>query len=350
MTDRQKVLWVNSIGMRRPQPTIRDFKRVLEKASSFLHTKKNNIRDPIDNHSNISVCSMKIIPWPGNSRVRQINKILLGKQLRSKKKELNLSHPILWTSLPTAVVALGELEEYAVVYYCGDDFGSLAGVDHGPVLSMEKELASKADLIIAASENLTKRFPADKTVHIPHGVDFELFSSPQGRPNDLPDGPVAGFYGSIAEWVDLESIAIAADELPHWNFVLIGNVECAATTLQNKSNIFLLGPRPHHLLPAYLQHFDVSLLPFRDNDQIRACNPLKLREYLAAGNPIVSTRFPALQPYEKLLTTIPSGDQLAAGIREADADTFRNTQRQQAVQPESWTARSHRITQLINEL
>ena len=34
-------------------------------------------------------------------------------------------------SLPSAVDAIGSLEESAVVYYCGDDFGALAGVVPG---------------------------------------------------------------------------------------------------------------------------------------------------------------------------------------------------------------------------
>jgi hypothetical protein len=43
------------------------------------------------------------------------------------------------------------------------------------------------------------------------------------------------------------------------------------------------------------------MLPFVDNKQIRMCNPLKLREYIASGTPIVTTDFNALNGYRKYL-------------------------------------------------
>ncbi|MCV6005488.1 hypothetical protein OFO99_39220, partial [Escherichia coli] len=78
---------------------------------------------------------------------------------------------ILWLSLPTAVDAIGTVGERAVVYYCGDDFASLVGVDHGPVSRLEAELAARADLILAASPALRAKFPPGKTALVPHGVD-----------------------------------------------------------------------------------------------------------------------------------------------------------------------------------
>jgi glycosyltransferase involved in cell wall biosynthesis len=258
---------------------------------------------------------------------------------------------VLWTSLPTAAPLLGALGERGVVYYCGDDFGALAGVDHAPVLRMERDLVLRADLVLAASDELAARFPAHKTRLAPHGVDVDLFGAPAPAPQDLPAGkPVAGFYGSLADWIDVDMLASAARSMPDWNFVLIGPVQTDVAPLQGMANVRLLGPRPHADLPGYVQNWTVSLLPFRDNAQIRACNPLKLREYLAAGAPIAATPFPALAPYEALLSVAHSPAAFASAIRIAAEDGGRNAARRARVAEESWDARAAAVSHALEAL
>ena len=68
------------------------------------------------------------------------------------------------------------------------------------------------------------------------------------------------------------------------------------TTLQKCPNIHILGPRPYADLPAYCKGFDVGLIPYRITDpRMQSVNPLKLREYLAAGLPVVSVNLPEAQ-------------------------------------------------------
>ena len=111
-----------------------------------------------------------------------------------------LHAPILWTSLPTTADLVGQLNESAVVYYCGDDFSALAGVDHQPVAQYEQELLAKSQLVITASEHLSYKI-AKKTksmiYELLHGVDFELFATPLAKAKDMPSNqkPTAGFYG-----------------------------------------------------------------------------------------------------------------------------------------------------------
>jgi glycosyltransferase involved in cell wall biosynthesis len=263
-----------------------------------------------------------------------------------------MKRPILWASLPTAVAAIGQLGERAAVYYCGDDFSALDGVDHAAVAKLEKELAFRADLIIAASEPLAARFPSHKTLYVPHGVDFELFSKPAPRAPDLPMGrPIAGYYGSIADWLDLDAVAAAARQLPDWDFVFIGAVKTSVSEIAKLPNVKFLGPRPHAALPSYVQHWTASLVPFRNTAQIQACNPLKLREYLAAGRPIAcTTGFPALAPYADRLTIASSPALLAPAIVEASRSLESAAIRQAAVSGESWAARAKLIAQALEKL
>ena len=221
------------------------------------------------------------------------------RQIGAELQRRGMERPIFWTSLPTALPLIGAFRERAVVYYCGDDFGGLDGVDHAPVVAMERRLAKVADLIIACSPVLAATFPADRTRLVAHGVDLDLFQREAARPADLPDAPlIAGFYGSLSVWIDIDAIARTARRLPDWHFVLIGPVRTDISALKVLPNVSLLGEKPHGELPAYAQHWTVSMLPFRDTPQIRACNPLKLREYLAVGKPIVAPPFGALMPYD----------------------------------------------------
>jgi glycosyltransferase involved in cell wall biosynthesis len=219
------------------------------------------------------------------------------------------------------------------------------------VLEMERRLVDKADLILAASDVLAARFPQHKTLHVPHGADIALFQTPAARAHDLPtDRPVAGFYGSLSSWIDVELMAAVADLMPDWWFVFIGNVETDVSVLAAKPNVRLLGKRAHAELPGYAQHWMASLLPFRDNAQIRACNPLKLREYMAAGRPIVSTEFPALRPYHDLISVAAGSHSFAATIAATAQEPDRARQRQLRVQGETWEARAADIERAIEQL
>ncbi len=105
------------------------------------------------------------------------------------------------------------------------------------------------------------------------------------------DKPIVGFYGSLSGWIDIELLIKTAKTMPGTNFVFIGPVNTDTQGLDEMPNVFMLGPKPHHQLPGYVQHFRVAMLPFRDTPQIRACNPLKLREYMASGVAIAATDF-----------------------------------------------------------
>ena len=62
-----------------------------------------------------------------------------------------------------------------------------------------------------------------------------------------------------------------------------------------------LGFRPYEEIPRYGAGFDVAIMPWRDNEWIRNCNPIKLKEYLALGLPVVSTDFPEVHRYASVV-------------------------------------------------
>jgi hypothetical protein len=113
--------------------------------------------------------------------------------------------------------------------------------------------------------------------------------------------PVIGFFGLIADWVDLDLIRFLAASRPAWSFALIGKSTTDMRPLEGLANIHRLGQLPYSDLPAYAKAFDAAILPFALNELTLAANPLKLREYLAAGLPVVATAIPEAEKLSGML-------------------------------------------------
>jgi glycosyltransferase involved in cell wall biosynthesis len=336
-----RVVWVNSIGLRRPRLTWHDLGRVARKLGAAF-------RKPAPRAAAVpapgTVVQPIVLPMAQSRICRALNRWMLARAVGGAARAAGLNRPVLWMSLPSAVDAVGALGERAVVYYAGDDFAALAGVDHARCAALEAELAVRADLILAASPAIAARFPAAKTRVLPHGVDLGLFGTPAARAADLPAGKVAGYYGTLASWLDYPMLAEVARLLPDWRFAFIGAVAPDVTAadlalLTGCPNVTLLGPRPHAALPAYAQHWTAGLIPFRDTAQIRASNPLKLREYLAAGRPVVATPFPALAPYRDHVAVATEAAGFVAAL-EASLCDDNVAAREALVAGESWAARA----------
>lgn len=348
LADSRKVVWVNSIGLRQPKLTMSDVKRAAYKLMGKSKAHYQPMADE-NNNPNITIVNLKTIPAPQSNLACNVAKKWMLSQLLPIIEQQQLQSPILWSSLPTAADLCGELNESAVVYYCGDDFESLAGVDHETVRCHEKKLVNKADLIFAASNNIMTKFPASKTQILPHGVDVDLFAKPAPRAHDLPTGdrPIVGFYGSLSDWMDYDLVQELTKRMTDWDFVFIGPNEKNKLQLPQTDNLYYLGSKPHHLLPQYSQHWNVSLLPFKHNSQIEACSPLKLMEYLAANRPIVTTDFPALTPYKSHVRVANNAIQMEQAIRKAQNEKP-NTR--PLVSQESWDKRSEFVDKMLESL
>jgi len=356
LAKQRKVIWVNSIGLRRPGFVWRDIKRALGKLCGRKSTGVNS--DDINEETpddNFHIVYPRTLPAPRSQPGRWLAARLLVSQIRPVIEKAGLHSPILWTSLPTAVDLAGQLGESALVYYCGDDFSALAGVDHDTVIRREKELVQKADLILAASEQLHQKFPPSRSFLLPHGVDCSLFSGPVPRAADLPDDgrPVAGFYGSISAWLNIRLLQDTIQKMPDWHFVFIGKPVVDISALTAFSNVHLLGERAHHQLPSYSQHWTASLLPFVNNAQIQSCNPLKLGEYLAAGRPVISTAFPAIEKFRGLIQIANNSTAMVEALKASqhigDLPAFSDALRN-AVSKNSWAARARQTEQWLEML
>ena len=184
-----------------------------------------------------------------------------------------------------------------------------------------------------------------------------MFSTRVARALDLPnDGRnIAGFYGSISQWLHLDLLQQTIARMPDWHFVFIGKAVIDISCLTRFKNVTLLGERAHHQLPAYSQHWTAALLPFVDNAQIRACNPLKLSEYLAAGRPIISTSFPAVAYFQRagIVQIADNSSAMVEALRASEhldalpefAPLLRNQ-----VSRHSWAVRAEQVADWLEKL
>ena len=170
-TDR-RILYVNSLGLRRPRFNAKDASRAASKLMDALAQRTAADRPNCAQASaidapppNVAIYSPMAVSWPGSRTAFSINRRVLRHQIRREMVARGITRPVLWISLPSALPVVGTLDERALVYYCCDDFGSLVGVDHEPIMAMERDLVDKADIVLAASDVLAEPLPRQDAPH-----------------------------------------------------------------------------------------------------------------------------------------------------------------------------------------
>jgi glycosyltransferase involved in cell wall biosynthesis len=351
MSRHNRVLWVNSIGYRAPSASAADVNRALEKLKLALQP----ISQP---EPNIFVLNPLAVPAYGVSAVRTLNKHLLRLQILRAMRTLGFSRPINWVFNPAASVIAGELGESLIVYYCVDEYTAFAGVPSESLVALENELLQQADLVIVSAERLlrTKSGARAGIKLVRHGVDYEHFRRALSPELQVPaeiaslPRPIIGYFGLMADdWIDVDLLVHVAKHFSSGSMVLLGKVTSDLSRLAALPNVHILGRKPFADLPAYSKGFDVGILPFPITEVTLAANPLKVREYIAAGLPVVSTKIPEVE----VLGLCRIGDGKAAfchEIEEALKDPGPKVERSLTMQKESWEARLADIDRLVADL
>ncbi len=291
-----RVLWVNSIGYRAPTASRRDISRAIRKVMDAAAP----VREV---EPNLHVLSPLVIPAYGHPWVRDFNRWFLRQQVRRAMRRLGFERPVNWVFNPAASLIAGSLGEDLLIYYCVDEYAAFSGVPGEELARLERELLERSDLTIVSSERLlaSKSALARRAALVRHGVDWRHFRGGLVR-GELPAslgalrGPILGYFGLIAQdWVDVELIAHVARAMPEATVAMLGKVTMDVSALRRLPNVHLLGRQPYADLPAFCRGFEVGLIPFPINGATLHANPLKAREYLAAGLPVVSTPIPEVE-------------------------------------------------------
>lgn len=222
-------------------------------------------------------------------------------------KDYAISEAAVVTQLPfwrRLALGLREDQGAAIVYDCMDEWDSFENMG---AFNRQEELsfARECDVLIVSAQKLVDKFISRglAPVLVRNGVDYDFFaaSTPGNELAGIPR-PIIGYYGAIADWIDLDLIYKTAVARPQYSFVLIGEVFGRDTSrLEALQNVRLLGNQPYERLPAYLHSFDVCHIPFLLNEVTAATDPVKLYEYLSLGKPVVATDMAELRRYDDVV-------------------------------------------------
>lgn len=331
---RYEVLFIESVPMRAPAlAETGEFRRIWRKLRGGvgLRTVEPGLH------------VLRPLPIPPSGRIgRYLQRAALAAQIRWARRRLGLRGPMLsWFSLPVAAPLLGRLGEQGSILYYQDRYDAFSHVDARYLRACLEQLARGCDVAVASAEELAAdlRSLGANPALVPHGVDVERFAGEHPPPTDLRalPRPLVGYVGLLDDYLDLELLAQLADRLQEGTLVLVGAANTDVSILRHP-RIELLGARPYALIPAYVLSFDCCLIPFLVNRLTVAVNPIKLREYLAAGRPVVSTRLPEVARYSDVVSVVAREDFVDAVVdvlNSSDLEGAREARRLR-VAGESW--------------
>jgi glycosyltransferase involved in cell wall biosynthesis len=348
-----RVIYVECPGLRAPKATGRDLRKLLA-------TVRLGLAGPRPQPEGLSVLTLLQVPLHRYAWIRRLNSELIRLRIRWLLWRLGVRDPITWFVAPHLAAVVGRLGERLSVYYCTDDYSSFPNVDAVAVRAMDEETTRRADIVFVTSETLKPgKERLNDDVHVaPHGVDVAHFSRARDPALPVPEDaaslpqPIVGFFGLIERWIDLETVGWLAEQRPGWTFLMIGRVAVPDADVPRRPNIVYLGRRPYEALPAYGKAFSVALIPYLPTPQVLHANPLKLREYLAMGKPIVSVSTPEIDKFAAHVRIGRTREEMLAHLDDAVARglTPAQVEAQMALAATmTWDANIRRVVERVEE-
>ncbi len=239
-----------------------------------------------------------------------------------------------------------------ITYDCIDDITLFSGRGSAErIMEYERRLLGMTEAVYVTAEKLeeslrlkTKSIPL---LRVPNGVDYEFFQSRVGAgeiPTDLAavQRPIVGYVGVLRDWMDYDLLEFIAGRMPGISFVLVGPIdfEFRIEHLRRMRNVVFPGRKDYHDIPAYVNAFDVCMIPFLTGPVSSTTNPVKIFEYFALGKPVVSSPLHELEQFrEKGLLWIANGkEEFAAAVAKAikEGDGPVRDRRREVARQHSW--------------
>ena len=357
-----RVIFVNSISMGLPSLASRDFfSKIRRKLRSYARAVRIT-------EEGIIVVSPPVLPFYSSRWARAINGWLLIAQMKLLMVAYDLRQPILWIAIPTAREVVGRLGERLLIYQVSDKYDANQ-MDHATpstvIAAMHDDLLARADLIYYSGRKLfeeeTARHSeiAGKARLLEQGVDYDLFASATSQawtqPEDIAQvaHPRLGYFGGIDPWlIDQELIRYVSCKRPEWHWVLVG-LRASPLDIESLANVHYLGSKPYSSMPQYAAAFDVCVLPWvTDNEFVNYGSPIKVREYLATGKPVVITPIYEYERLDGILRVSRGRDDFIAKVEDAleNDSPEKRAARQKAVKESTWDVRAEEVSEAIGAL
>jgi glycosyltransferase involved in cell wall biosynthesis len=222
-----------------------------------------------------------------------------------------------------------------------------------------RRFVRKADLIFYVSDLLLEKLlpgTEQRCVELGNGVEFDHFSRPR---SDVPEKlrslqrPVLGYAGAM-DWIDADLVESVARVWPAFSIVLVGPsyardwAERHAGLLE-LPNVHWVGKVAYEELPAWVQHFDLALMPLERSELKRASNPNKLYEYTAAGVPVLAIDYcRALREAREVVRVASTSEEFVRLVPEAMAEG-RRAERQAFAEAHGWDGLADTMVRELKE-
>jgi glycosyltransferase involved in cell wall biosynthesis len=346
------MLYVEVPGLRAPKANARDLQKLLKKL-------RMTFQAPQLVAPHFWRMTLPQIPFRRFAAIRAVNRVFSQVLIRRAIRRLGFNDAVAWFHVPHPGFLAKRLGEKLTVFYCIDEYSKLPDVDGTAVQAMDDQLTAAADIVFACNQKLIDaRQSLNANIHLsPHGVDTDLFALANSPDTQIPEEaksmsrPIIGFWGLLDRWVDLGILESIARARPKWTVLLIGRTAVDVSVLKCLPNVVFAGVKPYSELPNWAKVIDVCILPFTQTSLMVQSSPLKLREYLAAGKPIVSVPLPEAKLLGKALLTAEDGPGFVRAIEEAlDTNTPELAAlRQKAVETSTWDATVANVLEKLQE-
>lgn len=350
LSRRWPVLFVNSLGVRMPSLADRSVfaERIKRKVKSLS-------RGVVRVEKGFYVYSPLAIPGALGSKM---SNWALAPQIKLAARRAGIRKPLLWVHCPAGADLIEQIENVAVVMQRTDRFEAFPEGDPVRLTKQINQIRKAADLVVYCAPHMAdeEKHMAARQLILTHGVEADAFIT-AGRVNS--DGPTdvahlsrprVGFIGGIdAHTFDPDLFVDVVGRVPEAEFVLIGACSLPEGWCPHK-NVHFVGRRPYESIARYMAAMDVLIMPWNDSDWIKACNPIKLKEYLAVGRPVVTTDFEALGPWRDVVRVADGGEAFAAAVVDALKEPYDPAHLEDRIRAETWDNKAAQLADALLDM
>jgi glycosyltransferase involved in cell wall biosynthesis len=189
-----------------------------------------------------------------------------------------------------------------------------------------------------------------------HGVDLESWESPS-PPSPLPRSGGEGkktvlFWGLIDRRMDVDFVRALSESLMSVTICLVGPQDNPDPELTQLPRIQIQPGVPLAELPKLAADADVLIMPYIDAPVTRAMQPLKLKEYLATGKPVVVRDLPSNREWADALDLAATPRQFVDAVKIRLNSGIPESQRfaRRRLEQETWSAKSRQFAAIVDGL
>lgn len=277
-----------------------------------------------------------------------------ARRVRRAAARIGMTSPLLWVNDPLGAQVL-RLTEWPTLYDITDDWleADRDEATRGRLTRAEDHLLLAAHEVVVCSSALKRTKSRARPVTVVHNaVDVDAYQQPRSRPSDLPEGAVALYVGTLhGDRLDVELCADVATAVSPAHLVLVGPdaLSPEERELLDRAGVARLGARRFDLVPAYLQHADVLLVPHVVDAFTDSLDPIKLYEYRAVGRPVVATPVAGFRESTSPQVMAVPRDEYAAAVVSALATSRPFPEGADPTVP-SWADRVEEMATVINRV